>query len=242
MSGDESGNPKLESEAAMQLTERLSVAIKHFWQNRYDKSPQAGETLDEVSLLIKTLLVENGIPATAIFRKDKEELPGFFRPTKRWDLVVVLDGQLFAAIEMKSQVGSFGNNYNNRTEEAIGSATDIWAAYREGAFKLSARPWLGYLMLLEDAEGSRGTIKVKEPHFSVFEEFRDASYAKRFELLCKRLLRESLYDAACFLTSNREQGLQGKFDEPAPELSFQNFITPLIGRALAYNLLRRDKD
>lgn len=242
MSGDESGNPKLESEAAMQLTARLSFAIKHFWQNRHEKSPQAGETLDEVSLLIKTLLIENGIPATAIFRKDKEELPGFFRPTKRWDLVVVLDGQLFAAIEMKSQVGSFGNNYNNRTEEAIGGATDIWAAYREGAFRLSARPWLGYLMLLEDAEGSRRAIKVKEPHFNVFEEFRDASYAKRFELLCKRLVRESLYDAACFLTSNREQGLQGKFHEPASELSFQNFITPLIGRALAYNLLRRDKD
>jgi len=54
--------------------------------------------------------------------------------------------QAVAAIEFKSQVGSFGNNYNNRTEEAIGSASDIWGAYREGAFKPSARPWLGYLM------------------------------------------------------------------------------------------------
>jgi hypothetical protein len=45
-------------------------------------------------------------------------------------------------MEFKSQIGpSFGNNFNNRTEEALGSATDIWAAYREGAFKPSSRPF-----------------------------------------------------------------------------------------------------
>ena len=65
-------------------------------------------------------------------------------------------GQLGAAIEFKSQVGpSFGNNFNNRSEEAIGSATDVWAAYREGAFRPSPRPFLGYLMLLEDCAASQ---------------------------------------------------------------------------------------
>ncbi len=39
---------------------------------------------------------------------------------------MVSEGKLLAGIEFKSQVGSFGNNYNNRTEEAIGSAADIW--------------------------------------------------------------------------------------------------------------------
>ena len=59
------------------------------------------------------------------------ELPGFYRPTKKWDLVVVRDGRLCAAIEMKSQVGpSFGNNFNNRTEEAVGSSVDLWRAYQ----------------------------------------------------------------------------------------------------------------
>src|SRR5579859_6178346 len=51
------------------------------------------------------------------------ELPGYFRPTKEWDLLVVREGMLLAALELKSQVGpSFGNNFNNRTEEAMGSA------------------------------------------------------------------------------------------------------------------------
>ena len=56
---------------------------------------------------------------------------------------MVVDGTLLAAFEFKSQVGpSFGNNFNNRTEEALGSATDLWTAFREGAFQTSQRPWL----------------------------------------------------------------------------------------------------
>ena len=48
------------------------------------------------------------------------------------------------AVEFKSQVGpSFGNNFNNRTEEAIGNAEDIWTAYREGRFGRHRAPLLG---------------------------------------------------------------------------------------------------
>jgi hypothetical protein len=72
-------------------------------------------------------------------------------------------------MELKSQVGpSFGNDFNNRTEEALGNATDLWATYREGAFKPSDRPWLGYLMLLEETEGSTRPVRVSGRHFEVF--------------------------------------------------------------------------
>jgi hypothetical protein len=126
-----------------------------------------------------------------------------FRPEKQWDLLVVVKNCLIAAVEFKSQVGpSFGNNYNNRTEEALGSATDIWAAYREGAFKPSQRPWLGYLMLLEEVPGSMRPVRAKEPHFKVFPEFRQASYAKRYEILLTKLVRDRLYDSACLLLSD----------------------------------------
>jgi hypothetical protein len=68
----------------------------------------------------------------------------------------VKDGKLIAAIEAKSQVGpSFGNNFNNRTEEAMGSALDLWTAYREGAFHTSPHPFLGYFFLLEDCQASK---------------------------------------------------------------------------------------
>jgi hypothetical protein len=140
---------------------------------------------------------------------------------------------LIAAIEFKSQVGSFGNNYNNRTEEALGSATDIWAAFREGAFKPSARPWLGYLMLLEDSPKSTRPVKACEPHFKVFEEFKQASYAKRYEILLMKLVRERLYDSTCLLMSNSVDGPNGRYSEPVPELNFENFMTSLLARAIA---------
>ena len=183
--------------------------------------------------LVRDLLCEIGVPKTHVYCQKHVDIPGWYRPEKKWDLLIVSDGKLLAGIEFKSQVGSFGNNYNNRTEEAIGSATDIWAAYREAAFKPSARPWLGYLMLLEEAPGSVSPVRAREPHFKVFPEFREASYAKRYEILLTKLVRERLYDAACFLMSNASDGPQGHYREPAAELTFQNFIASLLAKAIA---------
>ncbi len=160
----------------------------------------------------------------------KTNLPGFFRPVKGWDLVVVIDGELHAAIELKSQVGpSFGNNFNNRTEEAMGTALDVWTAYREGAFRTSSAPWLGYLFLLEDCPESRSPVRTQEPHFPVFEEFRGASYAKRYELFCRKLVRERQYNAACFLMADREKSSSAEnYIEPADDLSANLFLSQLI--------------
>jgi hypothetical protein len=163
----------------------------------------------------------------------------WYRPEKRWDLLIVAEGELLAGIEFKSQIGSFGNNFNNRTEEAIGSATDMWAAYREGAFKPSARPWFGYMMLLDEAPGSMRPVKAKEPHFRVFPEFKDSSYEKRYEILLTKLVRERLYDSACFLLSDPERGLRGYYTEPDAELTFEKFIASLLARATAVAKTRR---
>ncbi len=142
------------------------------------------------------------------------------------------DGKLIAIIEFKSQVGpSFGNNFNNRSEEALGSATDLWEAYEKGAFKLSERPWLGYLMLLEDTPAVKKAVKVKEPHFEVFPEFKDATYLERYNQLLSRLLRKRLYDACCLLLSPKDQGKLGVYTEPNPELSFVAFVTSLFAKA-----------
>src|ERR1017187_10241539 len=233
-----------------EIDERLRAAIKHFWGTREvqaqkqgassgskDAGPRSavtgGAQMNGFINIVRDLLCESGLPKTHIYCEKYIELPGWYRPEKKWDLLVVSDGTLLAGIEFKSQVGSFGNNYNNRTEEAIGSAADIWAAYREGAFKPSARSWLGYLMLLEEAPRSIAPVRAREPHFKVFPKFRNASYAKRYELLLTKLVRERLYDAACFLMSRATEGVRGVYREPAPELSFENFIASLLAKAIA---------
>jgi len=175
------------------------------------------------------------IPPSCIYRKKTVELPGFFRPTKEWDLIVVKDNSLLAAIEAKSQVGpSFGNNFNNRTEEAIGSAVDLWTAYREKAFLASPQPFLGYFFMLEDCYSSNLPVSVKEPHFKVFPEFRNASYMKRYELFCRKLVLERHYTASAFIVSRKDSGLSGEFSSPTDDLTIKAFLKSLAGHLLAF--------
>jgi hypothetical protein len=235
-----------------EMEKRLKKAVKHFWATRESQALKqggatgakdqgfraavtGGKQMDGFVNLVLVLLCDAGIEEACVYCERNLEVPGYYRPEKRWDLIVVADETLLASIEFKSQVGpSFGNNFNNRTEEALGSATDLWAAYREGAFRESQRPWLGYLMLLEDSPGSTTPVGVREPHFTVFEEFRGSSYEKRYEILLTKLVRERLYDAACFLTSDRDRGLKGDYREPSAELSFRNFVASLLAKAIAY--------
>lgn len=220
-------------------------AVRHFWRTRVDQSSRQGDETDKdrgsrgavtggkqmdgFTRLVRDLLVEAKVPASCIAIDKRVELPGWFRAEKKWDLVITHEGELLAAIEFKSQIGpSFGNNFNNRSEEALGSATDIWAAYREGAFKPSSRPFLGYLMMLEDCDRSRAPVKVVEPHFPVFAEFKNASYRDRYAILIEKLLRDRLYDGACFLLSSAASSVSGDHIEPHAELTFKKFIAPLL--------------
>jgi hypothetical protein len=235
------------------IEKRVGKAIQLFWRTRDKQSASqgsktgekdaglraavtGGKHLDGFRDICRDLFTEGGVPEAHVYWKNQRELPGYFRATKDWDLVVVAKGHLLAVIEFKAQVGpSFGNNFNNRTEEALGNATDLWAAFREGAFKPSMRPWLGFVFILEDCPPANAPVKVKSPHFPVFPEFQNASYAKRYEILLMKLLRERLYDGACLLLTERASGLKGKYSSPNEELHVKNFAAGLLAQAISFD-------
>lgn len=222
-------------------------AIKLFWGSREaaklkqintgkaDQGERAGVTagknMDGFLELILEVIQQNGLGHAEIYQnKAMLTLPGYFRPTKLWDLLVLYKGELIAAIELKSQVGpSFGNNFNNRTEEAIGTAHDLWTAYREGAFGKQSRPFIGWLMVVEDAAESRKPVKDRSPHFPIFEEFKNASYLQRYDVLCQRLVQEQLYTNATILASERSAVAEGKYSELSNMTGLKTFITSLAG-------------
>lgn len=233
------------------LTRRTGVAVAHYWNTRTgqrDRQLQTGKAdqglrsavtggaqMDGFIDLFTELIVRAGIPERFIFRKKAVELPGYFRPTKEWDLLVVREKMLLVAVEAKSQVGpSFGNNFNNRTEEAMGSALDLWTAYRERAYLDSPQPFLGYLFMLEDCPSSNRPVKVKEPHFSVFPEFVGASYMRRYEVFCRKLVLERHYTAAAFVSSTESDGIHGRFVVPAEDLSVERFAKTLTAHVAAF--------
>ena len=233
------------------LDRAVTAAVAHFWRTRHAQQQKqragartdqgarsavtGGAQMDGFLDLLSGLILDAGMDKACVHYHKALQLPGFFRPTKEWDLLVVKDSQLILALEAKSQVGpSFGNNFNNRTEEAMGSALDLWTAYREGVFNKTVRPWLGYLFLLEDCPGSRTPVRVEEPHFKVMPEFVGASYATRYELFCRKLVRERHYNAAAFMTSEQASGLGGGYQEPASDLGFEIFARSLLAHVAAY--------
>lgn len=116
----------------------------------------------------------------------------------------------------------------------MGSALDLWTAYREGAFNKTIKPWLGYTFLLEDCEQSQTPVKVAEPHFEVLPEFKGASYAKRYELFCRKLVRERHYTSAALILSKRETGRNGEFTQPAEDLAFVVFVRSLLAQTTQF--------
>ena len=248
-----------------ELDQRLQSAVQSYWtarsknkQKQVDAKKVDAGTRGEVTggtqmaaleVLVADILCLAGLKRLDVRTRTSLELPGYFRATKKWDLIVISDKQLVLAMEFKSQAGkSIGNNVNNRSEEAVGSAKDLWTAYREGRFGEGApTPFLGYLFLLEDRDNVKRPVANKEPYFEVDPAFKGApreskgkgaarfagvSYAKRYELLCRRLVLERLYTAACFLTATNTSATV--LSHPAEDLSFGRSTAALRGHAVTF--------
>lgn len=228
-------------------------AVAHYWETLVAQSSRnrkagtnadrgaraavtGGKQMDGFCHLVRHVLIAAGLSDGDIYLNRALELPGYFRPTKKWDMLVVHRGVLLAAMEFKSQKGpSFGNNFNNRSEEAVGTGQDLATAFREGAFgKHGVRPWSGWVMLLEDCSKSTVSVGVKEPHFKVFTEFRDTSYMRRYELLLRKLVLEKLYDSAALLVATEKGGPKGDFRQPAGDLTMKKFLGGLAGHISGY--------
>ncbi|MEA1954355.1 MAG: PaeR7I family type II restriction endonuclease [Campylobacterota bacterium] len=219
---------------------QIQLAITHFWntRNRQKDSTKSsnrsavtgGKQLDGFLELLSVVAIDMGIPKECIYLKGNH-ISGYFRPTKDWDLLIISpNNKLIAVIELKSQVGSFGNNFNNRTEEALGSAVDFWTAYRENAYPEQSAPWLGYLMLVEKSEKSTKPVRVSEPHFKVLPEFIGCSYLERYKILCQKLMLERHYSQSCLLWSQDNGSYSSLSDEISIETFIQSFQGHLIGQ------------
>ena len=232
------------------LSAEVSDAVRWYWETRsgQGKNQRASESktrgrraevlggkqMDGFAGLVEDLLVEFGVPRASVVHDYHATLPGYYRHEKEWDTAVVHEGELLAVLEFKSQASSFGNNLNNRAEEVIGSNTDLFEAYEEGVFKPSPAPWAGYLMLMADTDASRRVPTLREPNFPVDDEFKDASYVDRMELLCLRMVRKRLVSAAAFILSDEERGLDGAYREPNGELRFDWFARSLLSHVQAH--------
>jgi hypothetical protein len=233
------------------LERRFLEAVASFWEARaknrakqkergtLDRGNRAevtgGTQLGALELLIADLLVEAGLSKLDVRTRTRLEIPGYFRSEKKWDLLVVTkDGginRLVLAIELKSMAGSTGKNLNNRAEEIIGNAVDLWTAYRENRFGYAIpRPFVGYLVLVEDLREVNRPIRSSQPYFPVDPIFHRKTYAERWNILCQRLMSENLYTATCCEMITRAPSHR-ILD---PQTSFQAFAAAIEGHAVTF--------
>jgi hypothetical protein len=246
----------------LNLNRRLQEAVQSYWTARgknLEKQIAGGKVdagtrgavtggtqMGALEVLVSDILCDAGLQETEVKTRTALELPWYYRAEKKWDLIVVSEGQLVLAMEFKSQVGpSFGNNFNNRSEEAIGNAICLWTAFREGRLGNAPRPCLAYMFLLEDCPDVHAPVRNKEPYFSVDPVFRGreikrsgrdtyggVSYSTRYELLIRRLLRENIYTAGSLILATNEDPT--RITQPAEDLSFQRLVAALRGHVLTF--------
>ena len=233
------------------LERRFVEAIAAFWRARLrnraeqeergviDQGNRAevtgGTQLGALELLIADLLIEAGLDKLDIRTRTQLEIPGYFRSEKKWDLLVVTKAggvnRLVLAIELKSMAGSTGKNLNNRAEEIIGNAVDLWTAYREYRFGYAVpRPFVGYIVLVEDLDEVNRPVRTAEPYFPVDPIFKGKTYAERWDILCQRLVSESLYTATCCEMISRTASHR----HINPQTSFQAFAAAIEGHAVTF--------
>jgi hypothetical protein len=231
--------------------QKVKDSVRAFWGNRQAASRKqfeagradagsrgavtAGKNMDGFVALMQDVVHANGLRQASIVLKGRIQLtlPGYFRPTKMWDMLVINRGRLIAALELKSQVGSFGNNFNNRTEEAIGTAQDLKTAFREGGFGESPQPFVGWMMLVEDCPESRSPIADRSMHFQIRSEFQGASYIQRYDLLCRKLVQEQLYTSAAVIASPASAAADGAYSEVSELTGLKNFVATFAAHVAA---------
>ena len=209
----------------------IAKAVKFFWNTKKtqlkassDKSNRGavvgGKQMDAFVGLIKQVAIDAGVPDSCIYTKNNY-LPGFFRSSKDWDLLIISPSKkLIAAIELKSQIGSYGNNFNNRTEEVLGSAVDLWTAFRENQFPNQQAPWVGYFIVVGKDKKSTTPVKNNESHYSVRQEFKNASYIDRYRILCQKLILERHYTSVALLCTSDAK----TFEDVADDVSIHSFL------------------
>ena len=228
----------------------IRKAVRFYWQSKHNAltknqagkridqgrrgAATAGKNFDGFVQMLAGLALKNGSKDLQIHKnKSNVVLPGHFRPSKQWDLVLIFEGRLIATLEFKALGGpSFSNNANNRCEEALGSGIDLSVAQREGLFGAGASPFVGYCILVEDDEKSRSVPKRgnPSPHFNSDPIFKTASYQERMRILCERMVQERIYTAAAVLTSPHTAEKSGKYND----LSTNTSLAKMIARFLAH--------
>ncbi|MBQ8036283.1 MAG: hypothetical protein IJ268_04760 [Proteobacteria bacterium] len=133
---EETFNQKFQDAITFYWTTRREQAQRQISLGRLDSGHRnegtGGKHLDALGLLLISVIREAGFTQQEIWFNRALPVPGYYRAQKKWDICVIRDSVLLCAIELKSQSGSFGNNF----KEVLNNSKTSWGCGRLARTKL----------------------------------------------------------------------------------------------------------
>jgi len=205
---------------------QVQAAAREFWGGRSGGTQAAKHDKPFLNLIADDLTSLGWSAHVAQAISDKNAIiGGHFRRAKSWDIVCRnTRGQPRICVEFKSQVDSYGNNENNRYEEALGSGLDLRAKYGSLAV-------LGFLLVICDEPKTRAVTRARLP--DIDPRFENSSHIERRIVFAERIVNyklngDSLYNAAALLLLSRDGTVQHPEN---PALRIFSFATQLAEAA-----------
>ncbi|MDN5973375.1 PaeR7I family type II restriction endonuclease [Bifidobacterium crudilactis] len=187
----------------------------------------SGKHMSPIEQVIRKDLMAEGLKGYEVYSGGLNmNLPGWYRPAKNWDLLAVHDGRLIAAIELKSQNSSAGNNFNNRVEESLGSAEDASKAVKNGLIPGVPAPAFAFAMFVTIPDMMRKR-RIPSAKFNPDPIFKDTSYWERYVIFLQRAIAERLYQTSWLVFIDTEKM---EVTEPCDDFTYEKFITMLKGQ------------
>lgn len=177
---------------------------------------------------INTLLLDEleglGLPDIDFWFNRGATVPGYYRASKSWDLLVTVERRPVLAMEYKSMTGSEGKNLNNRADEVIGAAQDLRRAQEHGLLPHGMKR--GYIFLMEVTPEVNRPVGVTTQVGAPDRAFNGATYLDRMAIMCERLRDDGLYDLSWALGVVRDPI---GFLEPLESVNWDRFKADLHG-------------
>lgn len=149
-------------------------------------------------------------------------MSGYYRATKKWDLLVTVDHEPALMVEYKSMSGSEGKNLNNRADEMFGVAQDARAAEEHGI--LPPDLLRAYVFIMGANDASLTPVGIGYPWGNPDQIFNGASYMDRMAIMLERMRDDGLYHLA-WAVGVREYPFA--WFEPRDAVNWERFETDL---------------
>lgn len=225
------------------LSEDVLDLLVHFWNEKgaavqrdrlAGREGHGGQARDarhmrRLAGFVRQMFLDAGLDETEVFID--RAIPGYYRRSKNWDIVALHKGRLVGVVELKSQVGSEGNNGNNRIEEALGNSFDATMTQEMTKVFGELPVWRAFCIVFgSDFSAARLIGMRSRPLFDIDPAFHEMTYGGQLAVAIERFVQTGVYDAGWMVSSWVDDEQYVQYTEPVAMATVDTLWTQIEAR------------